>query len=54
MNPSTIKDERFDWSQFGAPSATFALYMGCDGQRSKVNHSDHADRSPLLVTVCTG
>ncbi|CAE7247880.1 cysG [Symbiodinium natans] len=28
MNPSTIKDERFDWSQFGAPSATFALYMG--------------------------
>ncbi|CAE7350341.1 cysG [Symbiodinium sp. CCMP2456] len=28
MNPSTIKDEKFDWSQFAAPSATFALYMG--------------------------
>mmetsp|Transcript_48759 Transcript_48759/g.91343 ORF Transcript_48759/g.91343 Transcript_48759/m.91343 type:complete len:311 (+) Transcript_48759:55-987(+) len=28
MNPSTIKDERFDWSQFAAPSTTFALYMG--------------------------
>lgn len=28
MNPSTIRDERFDWAQFSAPSTTFALYMG--------------------------
>lgn len=28
MNPSTIRDDRFDWGQFAAPSTTFALYMG--------------------------
>jgi siroheme synthase len=30
MNPSTIRDERFDWAQFAAPSTTFALYMGLE------------------------
>lgn len=28
MNPTTTKDANFDWSQFAAPSTTYALYMG--------------------------
>jgi len=28
MNPTTTKDANFDWSQFTAPSTTYALYMG--------------------------
>lgn len=28
MNSTTIRDEGFDWAQFGAPATTYALYMG--------------------------
>merc|ERR1719203_738290 len=28
MNSTTTRDEAFDWTQFSAPSTTYALYMG--------------------------
>merc|ERR1719230_272489 len=28
MNPSTTRDDKFDWAQFVAPTTTYALYMG--------------------------
>lgn len=28
MNPTTTRDEKFDWAQFAVPQTTYALYMG--------------------------
>ncbi|CAK9091246.1 Siroheme synthase [Includes: Uroporphyrinogen-III C-methyltransferase (Urogen III methylase) (SUMT) (Uroporphyrinogen III methylase) (UROM) [Durusdinium trenchii] len=52
MNPSTIKDERFDWSQFAAPGTTFALYMGLnvvEGVTQKMLCAGVAPGTPMAL-----
>lgn len=52
MNPSTIRDERFDWAQFAAPSTTFALYMGLnvvEGVTQKMMAAGVSPATPMAL-----
>lgn len=52
MNPSTIRDERFDWAQFAAPSTTFALYMGLnvvEGVTQKMIAAGVSPATPMVL-----
>ncbi|CAJ1339828.1 unnamed protein product [Effrenium voratum] len=52
MNPSTIKDEKFDWSQFAVPGTTFALYMGLsvvEGVAAKMMAAGVAPATPMAL-----
>ena len=52
MNPSTIRDDTFDWAQFAASSTTFALYMGLnvlDGVAKKMLAAGVAPKTPMAL-----
>jgi len=52
LNPSTTRDEKYDWSQFAAPMTTYALYMGLsalEGVCSKMMAAGVDGSTPMAV-----